>query len=185
MDIQNNVQLGQPVDDIDESEEFDKMRIRAMQIIEKALSRTNDGKKKSKEGQSRSNVQDCTLKKMSTPPDSPFTIFNNEESYLTDSTDKGRQLVFDELKDIAPKKSDILSKSDARRFLGVSYHIFQFYEDKLYFHRHKDEDKIVYYRYELIEFLKSGKRLSSYDESALNKKLRAANDKENNTKKLY
>lgn len=174
--IDNSVQLGQPVDvDIFESEESEKNLIILMRTIREILSRTDAKKRVSKKGQSRSKVHDRTLNGvLSTPSDRPNTIFNNEVSYLTDSADSGRPREFEELRDIAPKKYEMLSRSEARRFLGrVSNEIFQHYLENGCFLLHKDGNKNVYYRYELIEFQKSGKRLSAHDEEVLNKKLQA------------
>lgn len=183
--LHNIIQLYevQPSDlDIFESEE-DKKEI--TDLIRIALSHAGR-KQRSKRQQSRSNVQDCTLNKvLSTPSNRPNTIFNNEVSYLTDSADSGRPRGFAELRDIAPKQYEMLSRSEARRFLGrVSNEIFQHYLDNGCFLLHKDGNKNVYYRQELIEFLKTGKRMSAHEEGVLNKKLRTEKNG-TNQKTLY
>lgn len=180
----NNIQLYevQPSDlDIFESEEAKK---EITDLFRKALFPACR-KQPNKQQQSRSKVHDRTLNGvLSTTLDRNDTIFNNKVSFSTNGTAKGGIRVLDELKDIPPQERVKLSKSHARRFLGVTYQIFQYYENEGYILRYKDEGKIIYYKYHLKEFINSGKRLSAHDEEVLNKKLQAEKNG-TNQKTLY
>ncbi len=97
------------------------------------------------------------------------------------SNHTGKTMPIQELNQILPN-CVIMKKTESKRFLGITdTALFDYYVDNRYFPRHKGG---VFYRHELLEFNKSGKRLSSINEILLILKLKTAKGK-TNTQKLY